>query len=73
MQLLEMVITDEVSRDYCKFMNFLMAEEYNVLFQNRLPRVLPEMKEMLQFSLEIRIGDWFLSECGTIIMLCEHF
>ena len=47
LQLPEMVITDQMSRDYSKFMNFLMAKVYNNLFQNKFPRVLPEMKEML--------------------------
>ena len=55
LQLLEMVITYEMSRDYCKFMNFLMAPVYNVLFQERLPRVLLEMKEILQLSPKRRI------------------
>ena len=48
-------------------MNFHMAPVYNVFFQERLLRVLPKMKEVLQFSLERRIGDWFLSEHGTMI------
>ena len=48
-------------------MNFLMVEVYNSLFKNKLPRVLPETKEMLYFSPERRIGDWFLSEYGTVI------
>ena len=69
LQLLEMVITYEMSKDYCKFMNFLMAEVYNAFFQKKFPRVLPKMKEMLQFSPKIRIGDWFLSEYGTVIRL----
>ena len=47
LQLPEVIITNEMGRDYCKFMNFLMAEVYNVFFQKRLPRVLPEMKEIL--------------------------
>ena len=67
LQLPKVVIIDEMSRAYCKFMNFIMAPVYNVFFQERLPRVLPEMKETLQFSLERRIGDWFLSEHGTVI------
>ena len=41
LQLLEMVITDEMGRYYC---NFIMAPVCNVFFQERLPRVLPEMK-----------------------------
>ena len=67
LQLPEMVIIDEMSRDYCNFMNFLMAPMYNVFFQEILPRVLPKMKEILQLSPERRIGDWFLSKHGTMI------
>ena len=67
LQLPKMVITDEMSRCYCNFMNFLMALVYNVFFQERLPRVLPKMKEILQLSPERRIGDWFLSKHGTMI------
>ena len=64
-----MEITDELSRDYSKFMNFLMAEVCNAFFQKKFPKVLPEMKEMLQFSPERRIGDRFLSEYDTMIRL----
>ena len=46
-----------------------MYEVYNAFFQKRLPRVLPQMKEMLQFSPEKRTGDWFLLEQGTVIIL----
>ena len=58
LQLPEMVTIDEMSRDYCKFMNFLMAPMYNVFFQERLPRVLPKMKKYYSFHLkeEERIG-----------------
>ena len=64
-----MVIANEMRRDYCKFMNFLMGEVYNVFFRKRLPRVLPDMKEMLQFSPQRRIGYWFLFEYGIVIRL----
>ena len=40
LQLPDMVITDEMGRDYCKFVNFLMAPIYSVFFQEILPRVL---------------------------------
>ena len=62
-----MVITDEMSRDYCKFMNFIMAPVYNVFFQERLPRVLPKMKEILHFSPERRREDWLIYEHGKVI------
>ena len=69
LKLPEMVITYEMSRDYSKFMNFLMAEVYNAFLQNKLPRLLSVMKEMLHFSPERRIGDWFISEYGIVIMV----
>ena len=64
-----MVITYEINRDYNRYMNFLMPKVYNAFFHKKFPKVLPQMKEMLQFSLEKRIGDWFLLEQGTIIRL----
>ena len=64
-----MAITAEMATDYCKFMNQLMAEIYEVFFQDRLPRVLPEMRQMLQLSKSKMIGDWFLSYFGTTIRL----
>ena len=72
-QLPKMVITNEMSRDYCKFMNFLMAPVYNVFFQERLSRVLQEIKEILQFSPKRGIQDWFLSEHGTMIRVYGFF
>ena len=62
-----MVMMKYMHSDHCKFMNTLMAPVYEVLFQKRLPRVLPEMKIMLQLSPKIRVGDWFLSEYNTVI------
>ena len=62
-----MVLTDEISTEFFKYMNLLMAEVYKVFFQKKLPRVLPLMKESLQFSLDMKIGDWFQLEERTII------
>ena len=42
-----LVITDDMTKNFCEFMNFLMEKIYDILFQERLPRVFPEMKEML--------------------------
>ena len=53
---LEMVLTDEIKINCFKHMKFLMAEVYKVYFQHKLPRVLPIMKEFLQFSPKKRIG-----------------
>ena len=69
LQLPEMVLTEEMSKDYTKFMNFFMSEIYNAIFQKRLPRVLPERRTILQFSTDSRISDWFLFENGTVIRL----
>ena len=60
LQLPEMVSTKEMNGDYTKFMNFLMSEVCVAIFQKKLPKVLPEMKTILQLSTEKRIGDWFL-------------
>ena len=43
-----------------------MSEMYKLLFDEMLPRVLEEMKIMLQSSSEDRIGDWFLYKDFTI-------
>ena len=68
-ELPELVVIIEMATDYGKFMNQLMAEIYEVFFQERLPRVLPEMRKMLQLSKGRRIGDSFLSDFGTTIRL----
>ena len=62
-----MVLTEEINKKFLKYKNLLMAEVYKVFFQNKLPRVSPKMKEILQFSPYRRIGDWFLLEENTII------
>ena len=46
-----------------------MVEIYEILFQERLPRVLPKMRQMLQLSNNKNMGDWFLIEFGTTIRL----
>ena len=37
------------------------------MFQNKFPRFLPEMEEMLQFDPDRRLVDWFLLKEHTII------
>ena len=64
-----MVLTKEMNKGYTKFMKFLTSEVYNAIFQKNLPRVLLEMRTILQLSTEKRIGDWFLFELGTMIRL----
>ena len=73
MQLLEMVFAEEMNKYYTKFMNFLMLEVYTTIFQKNLPRVLPEMRNILKLSTEKRIGDWFLFEQRTMIRLYGFF
>ena len=41
------MITDEMTNNYYEFMKFLMAEVYDILFQEIFPKVFPKMKEML--------------------------
>ena len=65
----EMVLTEEMSRDYSKFMNHLMSEVYRVIFQKKLPRLFLKMKDISKFSPDKRIGDWFLFEQGIMIRL----
>ena len=47
LQVPELEITADMAMDYYKFMNQLMAKIYDLFFQGRLPRVLPEMRQML--------------------------
>ena len=50
-----------------EFVNTIMAEIYKILFDDVLPRVLEDMRIMLQSSSEDKIGDWFLHKEFTII------
>ena len=68
-QVPELAVTADMATDYCKFMNQLMAEIYGLFFQERLPRVFPEMRQLLQMSNSKKIGNWFLIEFGTTIRL----
>ena len=64
-----MVLTNEINTRFGKYMNFLMSEVYKVFFQHKFPKMLPIMKELLQFSPKKRIGDWFLLEEGIVIIV----
>ena len=64
-----LVITDDMTKNYCELLNLLMVEIHGLFFQEIFPRVFPEMKQMLQLSPNKRIGDWFLTEFETIIRL----
>ena len=61
LQVPELDIIDDMTKDYCKFMKFFMVEIYNLFFQERLPRVLPEMRKIVQLYPSKMIGDWFLT------------
>ena len=56
LQVPELEITSEMAKDYCKFMNHLMAEVYDLFFQEKPPRVLLEMRQVLQLSHSKMIG-----------------
>ena len=57
LQLPEMVIIEDMHKNYCKFMNVLMDLVYEVVFQKRLLGVLPEMNSLLQLSPERIVGN----------------
>ena len=65
----ELAVTTDMATDYYKFMNQLMAKIYELFFQERLPRVFPEMRQMMQLLNSKKIGDWFLTEFATTIRL----
>ena len=48
---------EEMRKDYMKFMNFLMVEIYNAIFQKRLLGVFPKMRASLHPSIENKMGD----------------
>ena len=57
LQVPELAITTDMATNYYKFMNQLMAKVYEIFFQERLPRVFPEMRQLLQLSNRKYIGD----------------
>ena len=69
LQVPKLEITADMATDYCNFMNQLMAKIYDLFFQERLPRVFPEMRQMIQLSNSKKIGDWFHTEFGMTIRL----
>ena len=71
LQLPQMVLTAEVNNEFFKYINLLMSKVYKILFQNKFPRVLPQMQRALQFALDRKIWDWFLLEEHTIIRVYD--
>ena len=64
------------------FINIIMSEFYEIIFTTELPRVLDDMKKMLQLDPKSRTRDWFLYNenllSGLIDSLkhlipCQHF
>ena len=54
-------------------MNVIMSKVFKVIFKSKLSRVLPEMEDVLQFSPNKIIGDWFLLKEHTIIRVYGFF
>ena len=52
-----------------EFANSIMLEIYKMWFDEVLPRVLEEMKCMMQHSPEDRVRDWFLYKDSTILRI----
>ena len=52
-----------------EFVTTIMAKMYKLLFDDVLPRVLEEMKLMLQPSSKDRIGDWFLYKYFIVLRI----
>ena len=52
-----------------EFANSIMSEMYKMLFDEDLPRVLDEMKCLMQSSPEDQVGDWFLYRDYTVLRI----
>ena len=52
-----------------EFANSIMSEIYKMLFNEVLPRVLEDMKCLMQSSPEDRVGDWFLHKDSTVLRI----
>ena len=50
-----------------EFVNSIMSQIYRILFDELLPKVLEEMKSMMQSSPDDRIGDWFMYKDFTVL------
>ena len=66
-----LVITDDMTKNYCEFLNLLMANIYGLFFQEILPKMFPRMKKTMHLSPNKRIGDWFLTNFEIIIRLYD--
>ena len=52
-----------------EFANSIMSKIYKMLFDEVLPRVLEDMKCLIQSSPEDRVGDWFLHKDSTVLRI----
>ena len=52
-----------------EFANSIMSKMYKMLFDEDLPRVLDEMKCLMQSSPKDRVGDWFLYKDYTVLRI----
>ena len=52
-----------------EFANSIMSELYKMLFDEVLPRVLEEMKSLMQSSPEDGVRDWFLYKDFTVLRI----
>ena len=52
-----------------EFANSIMSEIYRMLFDEDLPRVLDEMRCLMQSSSEYRVGEWFLYRGYTVLRI----
>ena len=50
-----------------EFSNSIMSKIYKMLFDEEFPRVLEEMKCLMQSSPEDRVGDWFLHKDSIVL------
>ena len=57
LQVPELAINADMATNYCKFMNQLMAEIYELFFQEMLPRVFPEIRQLLQLFYPTLFGE----------------
>ena len=69
LQFPEILFTFEIIINTFNYMNLIMSELYGITLQEKLPRVLPKMEEVLQFNPDRRIGDCFLLKEQSIIRI----
>jgi len=66
---LPMVRKQLQNQSFVLYIYGLMKIVYFLIHVESLPRVLPEYKSMLQLPLETSVGDWFIFERHTMILI----